>query len=120
MHYASDAKILIAITQVNTLRIAKMWSPVFVSQELTGKFKKNYDIQGAFRLSSFNNLRNVALQETIFLLKNRNFCPGKFSLLNIHKPSLGSGEVPHNNWARSVHTFIDTNRQTSKGYLITS
>jgi len=40
--------------------------------------------------------------------------------LIIHKPSLGSREVPHKIWARSVQPFwrlLDTNKQTRKVYI---
>ena len=41
-----------------------------------------------------------------------------FEILIIHKPSLGSYEVPHKIWARSVQFFnvywIQTNRQTPR------
>ena len=40
-----------------------------------------------------------------------------FEILMIHKPSLGSPDVPQKIWARSVQPFwrlLDTNRQTSQ------
>ena len=51
------------------------------------------------------------------LLINKKLKTQIFQILIIHKPSLGSREVPHKIWARSVQPFwrlFDTNKQTNK------
>ena len=51
------------------------------------------------------------------LMKNEFWWRQIFEILIIHKPSLGSLDVPQKIWARSVQPFwrlLDTNRQTDR------
>jgi len=51
------------------------------------------------------------------MFKKRSLMEAIFENLIIHKPSLGSREVPHKNFARSVqplYIFLDINGQTEK------
>ena len=51
------------------------------------------------------------------ILNNKILIEANFKVLFIHKPSLGSHEIPHKSLARSVPPFgrlLDTNIQTNK------
>ena len=80
----------------------------------------NYDHLLIVALFSFYNIKQKLTKKfvdfIIFFVNFQNFTKIIFfEVMNIHKPSLESGEVPHTIWARSVQTFwrlLDTNRLT--------
>ena len=95
---------------ISKTRLLGRFAPIFYFNCEHWKTKKK-------NFADFINKNRVLSRFKKKLQKIKNFKTQIFEILIIHKPSLGSREIPHKIWAQSVQPFwrlLDTNKQTDR------